>query len=69
LEKKVRCKKTGEMILLQEPDEIRKQYGLEIHPDPLQVNGRIIDEPKISGRGILLFTFRSDGNQKWKNKL
>jgi hypothetical protein len=38
-----------------EPNEIRKQYGLEISPYTLEVNGRIIDEPQIFGRSNSLF--------------
>jgi hypothetical protein len=50
----VKDKKTGEMRKLPEPDEIRLQFGLEVNPNPLEVNGRIFNEPQIFGKGNLL---------------
>jgi hypothetical protein len=47
-----KSRKTGETIILPEPNEIRSQCGLEIHPNPIEVKGRIVEEPKIIGKGI-----------------
>ena len=42
-------KTTGEMKKLQEPDEIRKDWGLELSRNPLEVSCRFLNDPSIEG--------------------
>jgi hypothetical protein len=47
---------TGEKRPLPQPDEIRSEWGMEIHPQPLEVKGRILPLPNLKGsRGVIKF--------------